>query len=75
MRARFTQILVINTTIRNACITGDLSTAQEMLIREIDADANVYSAYSYHSFVMARQSDWDNALHDAVKVGYDCELP
>ncbi|KAG0703056.1 hypothetical protein DFH29DRAFT_998842 [Suillus ampliporus] len=60
-------ILAISAMTRNACITGDLPTAEELLTREIDADANNYSSYANRSFVMARKHDWDHALHDAIK--------
>jgi hypothetical protein len=60
------QILVI-TTARNACIDGDLSTAEELLTQEIFADANDYTSYAHRSFVMARKHDWDHALQDAIK--------
>ncbi|KAG0703318.1 hypothetical protein DFH29DRAFT_1078995 [Suillus ampliporus] len=61
------QILTINTSARNACIAGDLSTAEQLLTQEIDADANNYTSWANHSFVMARKHDWDNALDDAMK--------
>jgi hypothetical protein len=62
------QILAIDMTIRNACITGDLTTAEQLLTQEIDVDANSCTSYANRSFVMARQLDWDRALHDANKV-------
>jgi len=65
-----TQILTIGTAARNACVTGDLHTAEELLTREIDADAKDYSSYANRSFVMARKLDWDHALHDALMVRY-----
>jgi hypothetical protein len=64
------QILVINTTARNACLTGDLSTADRLLTQEINADNNDYDSYANRSFVMARKADWDHALDDALKVRY-----
>jgi thiamine pyrophosphokinase len=60
------QILVI-TTARDACLTGDLSTAEELLTQEIDTDADSYISYANRSFVMARKRDWDHALDDAIK--------
>jgi hypothetical protein len=69
------QILVINTTARNACIHGDLLTADKLLTQEINADRNDYNSYANHSFVMARQADWDRALDDAVKVKYTVPQP
>jgi hypothetical protein len=64
------QMLTINTMARNACITGDLSKAEELLTREIDAVVNNYNSYANRSFVMARKHKWDHALHDASKVRY-----
>jgi hypothetical protein len=64
------QILAISTAIRNACITGDLTTAEELLTQEIDADGNNYNSYANRSFVAARKSDWDDALQDALRVRY-----
>ncbi|KAG2339171.1 TPR-like protein [Suillus weaverae] len=61
------QILTINTTARDACITGDLATADRLLTQEIDADSNDYNSYANRSFVMARTADWDRALDDAIK--------
>lgn len=61
------KILAIEMTIRNACITGDLTTAEQLLTQEIDIDANSHISYANRSFVMARQLDWDRALHDASK--------
>jgi hypothetical protein len=56
------------TTVRNACISGDLTTAEELLAEEIDADGNNYRSYANRSVVMARKLDWDHALDDATKV-------
>jgi len=53
---------------RDACITGDLATAEELLSQEIDADADNYNSYANRSFVLARKRNWDHALHDALKV-------
>ncbi|KAG2031700.1 WD40-repeat-containing domain protein [Suillus americanus] len=60
-------ILAINTTARNACITGDLLTAHGLLTQYINADSNDYNSYANRSFVMARRADWDRALDDALK--------
>jgi WD40 repeat protein len=68
MRAFFIQILATNPTVRNACISGDLSTAEELLTHEIDADGDNYRSYANRSVVMARKLDWDHALDDATKV-------
>jgi hypothetical protein len=62
------QILAINTTARNACVTGDLTIATKLLTQDIDADSNDYDSYANRSFVMARKADWDRALDDAQKV-------
>jgi hypothetical protein len=63
------QILAI-TTAHHACVTGDLSTAEELLTQDIHTDANDYTPYAHRSFVMARQHNWDHALEDAIKVSY-----
>ncbi|KAG1768815.1 hypothetical protein EDD22DRAFT_211246 [Suillus occidentalis] len=59
------QILAINTTARDACVTGDLTTATKLLTQDIDADSNDYDSYANRSFVMARKADWDRAIDDA----------
>ncbi|KAG1725059.1 uncharacterized protein EDB91DRAFT_1267593 [Suillus paluster] len=61
------EILSFNATARDACITGDLSTAKEVFTQEIDADVNNYTSYANRSFVIAREYDWDHALDDASK--------
>ena len=61
------QILAI-TTAHDACITGDLPAAEELLTQDIHTDANDYTSYAHRSFVMARKHDWDHALEDAIKV-------
>jgi len=58
----------MKTAVRNACINGDLPTAEELLTQEIDADGDNYSSYANRSIVMARKLDWDHALLDANKV-------
>ncbi|KAG1768783.1 hypothetical protein EDD22DRAFT_967192 [Suillus occidentalis] len=63
----FSTILIINTTARNACVTGDLTTATKLLTQDIDADSNDHDSYANRSFVMARKADWDHALDDAQK--------
>jgi hypothetical protein len=62
------QILTINTIARDACISGDLLTADKLLTQYIGADGNDYSSYANRSFVKARNSNWDCALGDALKV-------
>ncbi|KAG2336497.1 hypothetical protein BDR05DRAFT_971015, partial [Suillus weaverae] len=61
------EILVIDTTARDACITGDLATANRLLTQEINTHSNDYNSYANRSFVMARKADWDRALDDALK--------
>ncbi|KAG2363719.1 hypothetical protein BDR07DRAFT_1403412 [Suillus spraguei] len=61
------EILAIDISARNACITGDLSTAHRLLTKEINDDSNDYNSYANRSFVMARKADWDHALDDALK--------
>ncbi|KAG2363752.1 hypothetical protein BDR07DRAFT_1331577 [Suillus spraguei] len=57
----------MNTATRNACITGDLHTAEVLLTQQIDADKNDHNAYANRSFVRARKADWDRALDDALR--------
>ena len=54
--------------ISNACIKGDLSTAEELISQEIDANGENYRLYANRSVVLARRLDWDHALDDASKV-------
>lgn len=65
---RFLQVLASNTTVRTACITGDLDAAEELLTKEIDADADDFFSYANRSFVRARKREWNHALQDAIKV-------
>jgi len=58
----------MKTAVRNACTSGDLPTAEELLTQEIDANGDNYRSYANRSIVMARKLDWDHALHDANKV-------
>ncbi|KAG1813609.1 WD40-repeat-containing domain protein [Suillus subaureus] len=58
--------LPINTTVRNACIAGDLHTAEDILNQEIGTDGDNCASCASRSIVMARNSDWDQALRDAV---------
>ncbi|KAG2335872.1 hypothetical protein BDR05DRAFT_971370 [Suillus weaverae] len=60
-------ILVIDTTARDACIAGELATADRLLTQEINTDSSDYNSYANRSFVMARKADWDRALDDALK--------
>jgi hypothetical protein len=62
------QILTINKTAHDACIRGDLPTVKRLLTQDINADSNDYNSYANRSFVMARNSDWNCALDDALKV-------
>ncbi|KAG2128625.1 WD40-repeat-containing domain protein [Suillus bovinus] len=64
------KILVI-TTARDACVTGDLSNAEELLTQDIHTDVNDFTSYANRSIIMARKHAWDNAFEDAIKVrGY-----
>ncbi|KAG1786314.1 uncharacterized protein HD556DRAFT_1528393 [Suillus plorans] len=63
----FPQILDMDSTTRDACINGDLDTAEALLTQQIDADNNDHNAYANRSFVRARKADWDRALDDALK--------
>jgi hypothetical protein len=60
----------MNTATRNACITGDLHTAEALLTQQIDVNQNDHNAYANRSIVRARKADWDRALDDALKVRY-----
>ena len=64
----FPQILPMYPTARHACITGDLSKAEDLLTQRITADPNNYNTYASRSLVMARKFDWNCALDDALKV-------
>ncbi|KAG2741428.1 WD40 repeat-like protein [Suillus brevipes Sb2] len=59
------EILAI-TTARDAFITGDFPTAEELLTQNIHTDANDYTSHAHRSFVMARKHNWDHALEDAI---------
>ncbi|KAG0701870.1 hypothetical protein DFH29DRAFT_539643 [Suillus ampliporus] len=59
-------ILAVNTTVRNACITGDLHTAEDLLTQELDADDNNHDSYAIRSVVRARNSQQYLALQDSV---------
>jgi hypothetical protein len=58
----------MNITVRNACINGDLPTAEELLTQEIETNGDNYRSYANRSVVVARKLDWDQAFHDATKV-------
>jgi len=58
----------MKTAVRNACISGDLPTAEDLLTQEIDANGDNYRSYANRSVVMARNLGWDHALRDANKV-------
>ncbi|KAG1888599.1 hypothetical protein F4604DRAFT_2024111 [Suillus subluteus] len=61
-------ILAINMEPHNACMTGDLSTAEELLTQEIQSSGvNDHHSHTNRSCVMARKHDWDHALQDALK--------
>jgi WD40 repeat protein len=60
------KILAISTA-RDACIIGDLSTAEKLTTKDIHTDADDYTSYANRSLVMARKHAWDHALEDAIK--------
>ncbi|KAG2349975.1 hypothetical protein BDR05DRAFT_955819 [Suillus weaverae] len=60
-------ILAINPAVRDASITGDLHTAEELLTQEIHTDGNSHDTYANRSLVRARHHEWDDALQDATK--------
>jgi Tfp pilus assembly protein PilF len=60
----------MNMMVLNSYMTGELHTAEEMLTQEIDIDGSNYNSYANRSLLMARKGDWDNALHDALRVRY-----
>jgi WD40 repeat protein len=62
------QIFAMDTAVRNAFVAGDLHTIEDLLTQEIDVDGNNHNSYANRSIVRVRNSDWDNALQDAVKV-------
>lgn len=67
------QILSINPTVRNACVSWDSELplhAEELLTQEIDADPENYSSHANRAILMVRKSDWDQALRDALEVRY-----
>lgn len=61
------KVLTMNPDVRNACIAGEVYIAEMALHEDINADANNHASYANRAFVMARQSHWDRALHDAIK--------
>jgi len=67
---RFMQILIMNTIVLDACINGDLTTAEDLLTQEIGVHDGNYRSYTNRSVVMARKLDWDCALDDATKVRF-----
>ncbi|KAG2067709.1 WD40 repeat-like protein [Suillus decipiens] len=58
--------LPMNTTVRNACIAGDLRTAEEILTQDINTDGDNCDSHASRSVIMARNLDWDQALRDAI---------
>ena len=61
-------MVTLSATVLNACITGDLRVAEDLLTQEMNGDAENHNSYANRSFVRARKSDWDGALHDALEV-------
>jgi hypothetical protein len=64
------QILGIDTTVPNAFIAGSLHPNGRLLTQETDTVGNNHDSYANRSVVKVRNSEWDNALQDAVKVGH-----
>jgi len=58
----------MNATVLDACLTNNLSAAQESLTLHININGNDHNAYANRSFVHTRKCDWDSALDDALKV-------
>ncbi|KAG2067676.1 WD40 repeat-like protein [Suillus decipiens] len=67
MKDQPSNILAINTTARNACIIGDLLTADKLFTEGINTDSNDHNSYANRSFVLARKANWDRGLDDALK--------
>ncbi|KAG2039391.1 hypothetical protein BDR03DRAFT_1009023 [Suillus americanus] len=68
------QILAIDTTARDACISGDLPTADKLLTQDIGADSSNYKSYVNHSFV--KDALRENAPKEQVTDNaqqFDCE--
>jgi hypothetical protein len=55
-------------TARDACIIGDLSTAEELLTQEIHTDANLHTSYVNVTFVMGRKHDWDYDTVESISI-------
>ncbi|KAG1887514.1 WD40-repeat-containing domain protein [Suillus fuscotomentosus] len=55
------------TTARDACLTGDLSIAEELLTQDVHTNVDDFILYANRSFVMARKHDWDHALDDGIE--------
>jgi hypothetical protein len=62
------QILTINMTARDACINRDLTIATRLLTQYIHANSNNHNYHANCSFVEVRNSKWDCALDDLLKV-------
>ncbi|KAG1893754.1 uncharacterized protein F5891DRAFT_1258305 [Suillus fuscotomentosus] len=60
-------ILSITIAARDACLTGDLSIAEELLTQDVDTNVDDFILYANCSFVVARKHDWDHALDDAIQ--------
>ncbi|KAG1887519.1 WD40-repeat-containing domain protein [Suillus fuscotomentosus] len=67
IRASFVQILDITIAARDACLTGDLSIAEELLTQDVHTNVDDFISYANRSFVRARKHDWDHALDDAIQ--------
>jgi hypothetical protein len=64
------QILAISTPVHNACVAGDLTTAEELSTQEINACEDNHNSYATRSLLAARKGNWDRALDDALQVIY-----
>ncbi|KAG2142871.1 uncharacterized protein EDB93DRAFT_1252134 [Suillus bovinus] len=69
IRTYLVQIISI-TAAHDACIEGDLSTAEALLTQDIDTNPNNHISYAHRSFVLARKRNWYLALRDAIKVRF-----
>jgi hypothetical protein len=63
----------INAEVCNACITGDLHTAKEMLTKQIDADVNNYHSYANHSTVNRLHPLWWRPSCPVKRRNLNCE--
>lgn len=62
------EIFYMYARVLDACMIGDLPTAEKLLTQEIAADGNNHNSYANRSSVVAQKRDWDRALQDVHKV-------